>query len=314
MSKELSYLFGPIPSRRLGRSLGVDLIPFKTCTMDCTYCQLGETTCVISERGDYVPMQDVLAELDQWKAAGGAADHITLAGSGEPTLHVHFSDVFRWTQENTSIASVLLTNGTLLHDPAVRAEAAMADKVKVTLSAWDETSFQQIHRPAQGVTFDLLVRGERAFRKEFNGELAVEVFIVEGVNSQFDHVREMAKVVRSLDPDRIDINTAVRPPAVASVAASSPAHLHALAELFGAKAEVVASFKTQAFQALEFSEEALLDVLVRHPATCGQLAEEFNVPADLLFKTLKHMEMAGMILSETRAGDTYFFRRAGDRK
>ena len=271
MSDSYKYLFGPVPSRRLGRSLGVDLIPFKTCTMNCTFCQLGETTCEISERGDYVPMQNVLEELDQWNKRDGQADHITLAGSGEPTLHSHFGDVFRWTKGNTAIPSTLLTNGSLLHFPEVRAEAAQADKVKVTLSAWDETSFQQIHRPAQGVTFDLLVRGERAFREEFNGELSVEVFIIDGVNSQVSNVRKIAEIVDSLNPDRIDINTVVRPPAVAGVEASSEEHLQFLAGLFDPKAAVVASFNNSSAQAVEMDAATLLGLLRRHPATMPDL-------------------------------------------
>jgi wyosine [tRNA(Phe)-imidazoG37] synthetase (radical SAM superfamily) len=309
MSKEYKYLFGPVPSRRLGRSLGVDLIPYKTCTMNCTFCQLGETPCEVSERGDYVPMQDVLAELERWKQADGRADHITLAGSGEPTLHRHFGDVLRWTKGNTSIASVLLTNGSLLHYPEVRAEAALADKVKVTLSAWDEASFQQIHRPAQGITFDLLVKGERIFREEYAGELAVEVFIVDGVNSQFSNVRKIAEIVETLHPDRIDINTAVRPPAVAGVSAATEEHLKALLDLFGPKAAVAASFKKEGFQSLEISEEALLGLIRRHPATCTQLAKDFNLPEDHVFKTLKGMVAGGMLQMEKRGGETYYFHR-----
>ncbi|WP_372807438.1 radical SAM protein [Pontiella sp.] len=310
MKKNFHYLFGPVPSRRLGRSLGVDLIPFKTCTMNCTYCQLGETTCEVNERGDYVPMQDVLAELDAWNKRDGQADHITLAGSGEPTLHRHFGDVFRWVKENTGIPSVLLTNGTLLHSAEVREDAALADKVKVTLSAWDEASFQQIHRPAQGVTFELLVKGERAFRSTYLGELSVEVFIIEGVNSQVASVKKIAEVVRSLNPDRIDINTAVRPPADPSVKAASQGHLQALAELFGPTASVTASFKKQGFEALEISEEALLGLIKRHPATCAQLAADFNYPGDKMFKTLKAMVAAGLLREDKSGGETYFFHRA----
>lgn len=309
MLNDYHYLFGPVPSRRLGRSLGIDLIPFKTCTMDCVYCQLGETPCAVSERGDYVPMQDVLAELERWKAADGQADHITLAGSGEPTLHRHFGDVFRWVKGHSSIKSVLLTNGTLLHDPEVREEAALADKVKVTLSAWDEASFQQIHRPAQGVTFDLLLRGERAFREGYSGELSVEVFIVDGINSEVSDVRKIAEVVKSIHPDRIDINTAVRPPAVAGVAPSSEDHLQALVELFGEKASVTASFKKQGFEAMELSEEVLLGLIKRHPATCEQLAGEFNLPMDRVLETLSHMVSGGLLLSEKRGAETYYFHR-----
>ena len=309
MSRSYEYLFGPVPSRRLGRSLGVDLIPFKTCTMDCIYCQLGKTTCEVSERGGYVPIQDVVTELECWMATDGRADHITLAGSGEPTLHTQFGDVFRWMQQHTDIASVLLTNGSLLHLPEVRADAALADKVKVTLSAWDETSFQQIHRPAQGVTFDLLVAGEHAFREEYNGELSVEVFIIDGVNSDFSSVRKIAERVETINPDRIDLNTAVRPPADSGVAAVSPEQLAELAEILGPKATVAASFKKQNVEAIEISEEVLLGLIKRHPATCAQLAREFNLPEDKISRTLKHMVSSGLLLQNKRGEDTYFFQR-----
>jgi wyosine [tRNA(Phe)-imidazoG37] synthetase (radical SAM superfamily) len=309
MSDSYEYLFGPVPSRRLGRSLGVDLIPFKTCTMNCVYCQLGETNCETGERGDYVPMQHVLAELDQWLARGGMADHVTLAGSGEPTLHTRFGDVFRWVRDKTDMASVLLTNGSLLYLPEVRAGAALADKVKVTMSAWDEASFRAIHRPAQGITFDLLVKGERAFREEYAGEFSVEVFIVDGINSQVSHVRQMAQIVESMNPDRIDINTAVRPPAVKGVVAPAERHLQMLAEFFGPKAEVVAFSKPPGSYSLDVSEEALLGLVKRHPATCAQLAGEFGLPEERTHKLLRQMEEDGLLQSESRDGTICYFHR-----
>lgn len=309
MSKNYKYLFGPVPSRRLGRSLGVDLIPFKTCTMNCAFCQLGETTCEISERGDYVPMQDVLAELECWKTADGRADHITLAGSGEPTLHSHFGDVLRWVKDHTDIPSVLLTNGALLHFSEVRADAALADKVKVTLSAWDEASFRQIHRPAQGITFDLLVAGERVFRKEYTGELSVEVFVVEGMNSDVSDARKIAALVETINPDRINLNTAVRPPADSEVKPVSPEHLAELAGIFGPKAEVIASFKQQDSVVLEMVPETLFGLIKRHPATAEQLAQDFSAPIESISQTLESMVAEGRINTETRDGETYYFHR-----
>ncbi|MDH3981654.1 MAG: radical SAM protein, partial [Kiritimatiellaceae bacterium] len=258
---------------------------------------------------DYVPMQDVQAELFQWLEKDGQADHITLAGSGEPTLHSHFGDVFRWVKEHTGIASVLLTNGTLLHVSDVREQAALADKVKVTLSAWDEASFQRIHRPVPGVMFDLLVQGERAFREVYSGELSVEVFIVEGVNSAVSNVRKMVEVVNSINPDRIDINTAVRPPAESSVKAMPESELRAIAELFGEKASVTASFKMPAVQLLDVSEEVLLGLIKRHPASCGQLANDFNIPENKMLNALNRMIGSGLLRAENRAGETYYFHR-----
>jgi len=310
MSEPYEYLFGPVPSRRLGRSLGVDLIPFKTCTMNCRFCQLGDSICALSERAEYVPISDVLAELAQWNERDGRADHITLAGSGEPTLHTEFGEVLRWIKDHASIASVLLSNGSLFHLPEVRAAAVLADKVKVTLSAWDEASFQQIHRPAQGVTFGQLIEGEQAFRQEFSGELSLEVFILGGVNSGASEVRKIAALAETIHPDRIDLNTAVRPPADSGVEAVSPEQLAELAEILGPKAEVTASFKKEAVTALGVAPEALRGLLQRHPATAAQLAQDYNAPLDPILNTLEKMVAKGELCAEERASETYYFHRA----
>lgn len=312
MSETYQYLFGPVPSRRLGRSLGVDLIPFKTCTMDCIYCQLGGTPCRSRERAEYVPMAEVLAELERWAAGEGQADHITLAGTGEPTLHLHFGDVFRWVKRETDLASVLLTNGSLLYLPEVRADAALADKVKVTLSAWDEASFQKLHRPAPGITFERLVEGERAFRREFAGELSVEVFVVEGVNSGKAQTEKIAEIIASVGPDHIDINTAVRPPADSGVHAVPMEELQALAEVFGPKARVAAAFGKRASPESELTSGALLKLIRRHPVAAEQLAGEFKVSAEALSGMLDTLTAEGRIHAEERGGTIYYFHRGPD--
>ena len=309
MSKSYTYLFGPVPSRRLGRSLGVDLIPFKTCTMNCRFCQLGDSERALSERAEYVPMDDVLAELSYWLKDDGEAEHITLAGSGEPTLHTRFNEVFRWAKEQTSITSVLLSNGSLFYLPEVRAGAAQADKVKVTLSAWDEVSFQQLHRPAPGVTFKQLVAGERAFRKEYHGELSVEVFIAGGINSSISNAQKIAKIVDSINPDRIDLNTAVRPPADSGIQAVSPDQLTELASLFGPKAAATASFKKQHITVSKVAPETLLSLIQRHPATANQLARDFNVPLASIVEIVESLVREGALFSEFRENETYYFHR-----
>jgi wyosine [tRNA(Phe)-imidazoG37] synthetase (radical SAM superfamily) len=133
------YLFGPVPSRRFGRSLGVDLTPYKTCSLDCVFCQLGRTTKKTIHRQEWVPTDSVLAELTQWLESDGRADYITLSGSGEPTLQSGFGKVLEYIRLKTAIPAVLLTNGTMLHFPEVREAAAAANVVKVSLSAWDQT-------------------------------------------------------------------------------------------------------------------------------------------------------------------------------
>jgi wyosine [tRNA(Phe)-imidazoG37] synthetase (radical SAM superfamily) len=159
------------------------------------------------------------------------------------------------------------------------------------------------------VTFNELVKGERAFREEYTGELSVEVFIGEGINSQRSNVQRIAEIVKSIHPDRVDINTAVRPPTVAEVSATSEEHLKGLADLFGEKASVTATFKKQGFASMEISEEVLLGLIKRHPATCGQLADEFNLPEDRMRRMLDQMVENDLLKVDRRGDDTYYFLR-----
>ena len=141
------HLFGPVPSRRFGRSLGVDLTPYKTCSYDCVFCQLGRTTVLTRERKEYVPTQEVIDELDGWLRSSGEADYITLAGSGEPTLHSRFGEIIEFVRKNSSIPVALLTNASLMGDPEVRAAASKANVVKVSLSGGTPALLEKINRP-----------------------------------------------------------------------------------------------------------------------------------------------------------------------
>ena len=147
MKKDYRFLFGPVPSRRLGRSLGVDLTPHKTCSLDCVFCQFGRTTHRTLDREEYVPVREVKRELAAWVEEGGRTDCITLSGSGEPTLHSRFGEVLKMIRQETPFPAVLLSNGTLFWMPAVRKAACHADVVKLSLSVWDQSSFERINRP-----------------------------------------------------------------------------------------------------------------------------------------------------------------------
>jgi wyosine [tRNA(Phe)-imidazoG37] synthetase (radical SAM superfamily) len=210
---EYKHIFGPVPSRRLGQSLGVDLTPYKTCTQDCVFCQLGRTPSKTITRREYVPIKAVLDELGRWLKRGGKPDHITLSGSGEPTLHSRFGEVLRFVRTNSAIKAVLLTNGSLFHLPEVRRQALQAHIVKVSLSAWDQASYGWVNRPHPDLDFKQLIEGQKSFREEFKGEMWIEVFLVAGMNSIPSDVAKIAALVDLLKPDRIHLNTAVRPPA-----------------------------------------------------------------------------------------------------
>ncbi len=270
----MRYLFGPVPSRRYGRSLGVDLSVPKTCTLDCRFCQLGPTARTTVSRTDEPPIEEVLAELRAWLATGQPADFITASGSGEPTLHARFGDLFRFVRGETPCRSLLLSNGTLFTLPEVRQDAALADVVKVSLHAWDQASFERAVRPHPSLRFDAILDGYRAFRQAFAGRLDLEVFILPGLNDAPEQAQRIADLARSFSPDIITLNTAVRPPADADVTACPPERLQALSALFGPAAHEGGAEPATAPAAL--SEEALVALVSRHPVSLAALSATFH--------------------------------------
>jgi wyosine [tRNA(Phe)-imidazoG37] synthetase (radical SAM superfamily) len=307
MKREYKYLFGPVPSRRLGWSLGVDLTPFKTCSLDCVFCQLGCTTVKTTERREYVPLTSVKKEIADWIEHGGKADFITLAGSGEPTLHSRFGELIDFIHARSDIPVALLTNGTTLFLPEVRAAACRADLVKVTLAAWNQKLFQRIHRPCRGVTFGRLVEGERRLRGEFHGRLWVEVFVLRGINSTADDMRRIAKIARTIQPDRVQLNTSVRPPAEHVARMVPPARLKELAGLFDPPAEVVAEFTSPTRPSIvQANEKLILGLLRRRPCTALQISGACNLHGNECAKYLGRLLQHGAIHADRTGGGAYY--------
>jgi len=306
-SRVYHHLFGPVPSRRLGRSLGVDLSPPKTCSFNCTYCQLGPTPQVTTERREWVPLAEVLEEIDHWITHDGRADAVTLAGSGEPTLHTGFGEVLGAIRERTSIPAILLTNGSLFHLPEVRRAACRASSVKVTLSAPDAATWQRLHRPSPGLDFSEFLKGLRAFRSEFEGRLSLEVMVVEGVNSDVETVRRVAREVARVRPDSIQINTPVRPPCDEGVRPLARDRLEALAELFTPRAEVIGDFSAAIVSHDDADlAETLANAVSRHPATAVQLARSFGVREEAALACLETLVREGRIEALTKDDITFF--------
>ena len=296
------YLFGPVPSRRLGLSLGVDLNPMKVCTENCVFCQVGRTTELTCERKEWVPTADVLAEFDRWVATGNRADYATLSGSGEPTMHSKFGAVMRHMKAAAKFKTALLSNGSLMWMPEVRRDAAWADVVKVTLSAWDEDSFRRIHRPAEGVTFERLLAGERALRKEFSGQLWVEVMLMPGFNDAPEQVKAIAEQVGSLEADAVHLNTTTRPALAGVEVPRVPEEwLYTVAPWFSPRAEIPV-FTGKAVPSTSMSDAALMDLLARHPITVEALAESAGVGIPAVEQRLAPLVAAGRLAIEAHNG------------
>lgn len=300
--EKYTYLFGPVPSRRLGLSLGVDLNPLKVCTENCVFCQVGRTTELTIERKAWVPTDQVLAEFDRWVAAGNKTDYVTLSGAGEPTLHSGFGDVLRYVKNAGPFQTALLSNGSLMWIPEVRYEAAEADVVKVTLSAWDEASFRRIHRPAPALTFERLLEGELALREEFKGRLWVEVMLLPGYNDEPEQVKAIAEQVKRLRADAVHLNTTMRPAqAGVEVPRVSEAWLRTVAAWFSPVAEIPV-FTGKAVSSASMSDSALLELLARHPITVAALAESAGVEVAVVERRLAPLVAAGQLAVEAHNG------------
>ncbi len=308
MAGEKKYLFGPVPSRRLGRSLGVDIVPPKTCTMDCVYCQLGPGGKKTIERKDYVPIDDVLSQLKDRIAQGINADYITISGSGEPTLHCHLGQLIEGIKKLTDIPVAVLTNGTLLYDPSVRADCAKADLVLPSLDAGDEQTFQKINLPHTDITFQKLIDGLCAFRAEFKGQIWLEVFFCQGINTNQEQVEKIRKVAEKIKPDKIQINTAVRPTAEKEIAPVDQQELTRIAEKLGKNAEVVADFPPHIQYSADISTRAedILEMLSRRPCTLDDICLGLGLVPNHAQKYINYLVENKKIISEYKNNKLFF--------
>ena len=288
------HVFGPVPSRRLGRSLGVDLVPFKTCTYDCIYCQLGRTTCKTIERKEWVPLDDVVRELKM--RLESRPDYITLSGSGEPTLYSRMDELIDAIKTMTEIPVAVLTNGSLLWRPEVRAQLMKADVVIPSLDAGDEVRFRAINRPHPQIAFEQMVNGLMEFRREYRGQYWLEVFLLEGYTAIQAEVEKLARLVKRIQPDKVQLNTVDRPPAEEFALAVSAGRMQKLALLFDPTAEVITKFRRcHVGGQFKVNRDLLLNLLCRRPCTVEEITEGLGWHRHEADKLLGDLEARGLI-------------------
>ncbi len=306
-SEKYKHVFGPVPSRRLGRSLGVDLVPFKTCTYDCLYCQLGKTTDKTIDRREYVPVDEVLEEIRRKFADGVQPDYVTLSGSGEPTLHSGCGRIIRGIKEITDTPVAVLTNGSLLWDPQVRQDLAEADLVVPSLDAGTPETFEEVNKGHHEIGFDRMVEGLIKFRREFKGQVWLEVFMLDGLTATDEEVARMAAIAEKIGPDRIQLNTVARPPAYKTAGAVSEKEMNRLAGIFGEKAEVVADFGGAAKdEDLSVTKMEVLAMLERRPCTLDDVSVSLKIHRNEAIKHLDHLVKEGLIIPQETGGKTYY--------
>ena len=282
----MSYIFGPVPSRRLGRSLGIDLVPFKTCSYDCIYCQLGRTTCKTMERREWVPLEAILAELKE--KLDTKPDYITLGGSGEPTLYSRLDELIAGIHSMSDIPVAVLTNGSLLWQEELRAQLLDAQLIIPSLDAGDATMFEAINRPHPDISFERMVEGLKLLKTEFKGEYWLEVFIAGGYTGVIQEVKKIANHVAEIKPDRVQLNTVTRPPAEEYAHEVSFDKLMEFAKLFNPVAEVIADFRgVHAAPEFGAARENVLQMLQRRPCTIDDIADGLGIHRN---EAIKHVE------------------------
>jgi len=264
----MKYVFGPVPSRRLGQSLGIDTIPLKTCNWNCVYCQLGRTVPLTNERREYAPAEDILLEVERALRShkSGEIDWVTFVGSGEPTLHTHMGELIRRVKDLTPLPVAVITNGALLYLPEVREELSVADAILPTLDAGNARLYRKINRPHPDITFERLVNGLITFREEYRVKLWVEVMLVRGLNDTEDALREIADVLRRIQPDEVHVNLPARPPVETWVQPPDEEGVMRALAILGRVAKVV--HPAEGSFDLSGSEnvvDAIVGIITRHP-------------------------------------------------
>ncbi len=293
----MGYLFGPVLSRRLGLSMGVDLLKYKTCNLDCVYCELGRTACLTSCRGRFVPRQKVIREIDLRRAE--PFDHLTFAGSGEPTLSLDLGEIVAQAKEIVNSPVAVITNSTLLSSPSVRKEVSAADVVLPSLDAVSEKAFQAINRPAYGLLAAEMIKGLKKFRKEYSGEIWLEVMLVRGLNDE--EAEEIARAAESTEPDRIQLNTVVRTPAE-PVEPLSEEEMRKMLEIFPG-AELIPDWD---WSVPERIRVRVIDLLMTRPSTLEEISCHLEIDGSDAIKYCKIMENDGLISRKLHGGKLYF--------
>jgi wyosine [tRNA(Phe)-imidazoG37] synthetase (radical SAM superfamily) len=314
-----NVLYGPVPSRRLGYSLGVDILPFKTCSMDCVYCQLGASAKTTVRRREYVSARTALTQIRKALASGQRIDAITFSGSGEPTLNAGIGTIIRGIKRSTRIPVVVLTNSSCLVSPEVRRELLGADIVVPSLDAATDAVFRKVNRPHAGLTAAGIIAGLAAFRREFKGRIWLEIMLVRGVNDGPGHLRKLKAAAALIRPDRIQLNTVVRPPAERRARPLGPEELERIRDFFGEGAEIIADFKTPGrtaaagatgfargsasaakarpltFPVAGDAEADVLAVAGRRPVTVADLALSLGRPVEEIAALIGRLAAAGKI-------------------
>lgn len=310
MKTAMSTIFGPVPSRRLGRSLGIDVVPAKTCSYDCLYCESGRTTDLTLERQVFVPPERVILDLQHYFADHpGGAEVLTLSSAGEPTLYAALGQLLDMIKKSfPHLPLVVLTNGSLLWDPSVRRDLKAADRVVPSLDAVSPTVFQKINRPCKGLTIQEVLEGLYAFRREYRGQLHLEILLVSQCNDSPDELRKLARIVNRLKPDQVELNTVARPPAFPGVTGLTEELMKSACSYFpSSKTRIIGTYRGGG-ESREDShlDQRILELVGRRPCTLVEMADSLGVSATDVQQALEDLLNSDSLKAYRHETATYY--------
>jgi wyosine [tRNA(Phe)-imidazoG37] synthetase (radical SAM superfamily) len=260
----MKYIYGPVPSRRLGISLGVSPIPKKTCNYSCVYCQLGRTDKMTNKRKMFFAVEDIIKEFESILKEEIYFDVITIVGEGEPTLYLGLGELILEMKKRTDKTITVITNGALLYDPSVRKELGYADIVLPTLDAYDESSFKVINRPVGNLSFNQVLEGLKIFSKEYKGLLWLEMMFIKGINDDLESLNKYIKILDEINYDKLYLNTPVRPPAEGYIEAVTSDKMRQIVNIL--KGISIDLLDSEGFYSNILDHyEAILSIIKRHP-------------------------------------------------
>ena len=311
----MKYLFGPVPSRRLGISLGVDIVPYKTCSFNCVYCECGRTFSTTFIRQPYIKAKDIIAELDDFLSLSGSPqiDYVTFSGGGEPTLNSEIREIINFIKkEFPQYPLALLTNSSLLGDSAVREDIKKCDVIIPSLDGVSDDVFKLINRPCEGVIISDIIDGLKNLKTSSHAKIWVEVFIVPGVNDTDKELNLLKEALLNINPDKVQINTIDRPAAESWVKAASGAELIKVKNFFNPlNVEIITNPACCPADFISSDiEESILSTLKRRPCTLDDIRNIFLLEADILNEYLQKLEKSGKIKKqEKKRGVFYEFKK-----
>lgn len=301
------YIYGPVPSRRLGYSLGVDLTPYKVCSFDCVYCQLGRTTEKTVERKKYGNPDEILDQIRSAVAAEQKIDYITLSGSGEPTLNSTIGILIHEIKKLTWTPVAVLTNSSLLYDEQTRRELNSADLLLPSLDAVQESTFQKINRPHPSLDVHKIVGGLTHLREEYAGRIWLEVMLVRGINDAPQEIARLRKTISEVNPDRIHLNTVVRPPSEEFAHPLTAEELQNIRTVFGSRCEIIPEFPERKRQVTtKNTAENILALIRRRPVTLSDVISSLGIHRNEAIKYLELLKRKNRIKTETYRGLEYY--------